>query len=43
MFLKIEVIYANKFVFKKSQGSEHYWKNAHSSAAVSTGHGFGRY
>ena len=21
----------------------HYWKNAHSSAAVSTGHGFGRY
>ena len=21
----------------------HYWKNAHSSAAVSTGHGFARY
>ena len=23
--------------------SGHYWKNAHSSAAVSIGHGFGRY
>jgi len=21
----------------------HYWKNTHSSAAISTGHGFGRY